>query len=336
MSRNIAVLVLAGFIGCQPPDEIRRYRVEKPEKPAVRLLAAVVPGGDKVWFVKLTGKPEAVEAHKSDFESFVGSMAFGGSSTVTYSVPNSWREVPGQQMLRYATFRVGPQNLELIITPLGQEAAALKPNVDRWRGQIGLPPISESELPAIARSAKLGKNDVTIIDMTGQGGDQATMVPPAPAAASKPSTNNPIQFKAPENWTEQPASGFRVAAFKIIDGNQSAECTVIPFGGPAGGLRANVNRWRSELGLPELSEADLAKNTKPLEVGGVPGVAIDFASDESKGEKRERTLGIILPRGSQTWFIKLRGPYDLVSRQRPAFDAFVASFRFADGPGGQP
>ena len=40
--------------------------------------------------------------------------------------------------MRYKTYRVGPKELELTVIPLGKEAASVLPNVNRWRGQLGL------------------------------------------------------------------------------------------------------------------------------------------------------------------------------------------------------
>jgi hypothetical protein len=357
MSRAAPLLFFAALAGCSPPEEIRRYSVQKPEKPAVRLLAAVLTGGDKVWFVKLTGKPDAVEAAKADFEQFVGSMTFAaGNPPVTYTVPAGWREMPGKQAMRHATFAVGPDKLELIITPLGQEAAALKPNVDRWRGQIGLPPIPEAELPAVTRAAELGGKKVTLVDMTGTG-DLTPMTPPRtpvanapgppkaadaatlPKLPAAPPREKPITYQVPDGWTEFPPKpgGFRVANFKVgqsADG-RPVEATVSPLSGRSGSLLDNVNRWRKEVSLPELAESELSKNVVPMDVGGLPGYAVDFAGPASGGAGRERTLGLVLPRGDTTWYVKLRGPHDLVAGQKAAFETFTKSLRFTDA-GGKP
>ena len=37
---------------------------------------------------------------------------------------------------------------------------------------------------------------------------------------------------------------------------------------------------------------------------------------------------MILPRGEQTWFFTIKGPADLVEKQKSAFEAFVKSVRF--------
>jgi hypothetical protein len=117
----------------------------------------------------------------------------------------------------------------------------------------------------------------------------------------------------------------RVAAFRVSHDGQSAEITVIPLGGMAGGLLANINRWRKEVGLGDLAEAELSKESKSLEIGGHNAVYVDFAGNE------KRNLGVILNRQDATWFFKFQGPRALVEKERANFEAFVRSIRFVVG-----
>src|SRR5207248_6044588 len=125
-----------------------------------------------------------------------------------------------------------------------------------------------------------------------------------------------------------PASGFRAASFRVRDGDRTAEASATPFPGPAGGLLANVNRWRKEVNLGDATEEQILKESKTVEVAGESARYVDLLGPESDGPKRQRTLGVILPRGDTTWFFKLRGPADLVAKQQAAFEAFVRSVRF--------
>jgi hypothetical protein len=61
---------------------------------------------------------------------------------------------------------------------------------------------------------------------------------------------------------------------------------------------------------------------------------VDYAKNEqSKSEKKPtRILGGIAPRADEgSWFFKLMGPTEEVSKQETAFDAFLASIQFVDG-----
>src|SRR5262245_52047945 len=86
-----AALLVAG---CQQ-DEIQRYRAAKPEPPApaapeqtaapgekgsVRMLAAILPQGERSWFVKLVGPTDAVAPYTEAFEQFVRSLRLTGNA----------------------------------------------------------------------------------------------------------------------------------------------------------------------------------------------------------------------------------------------------------------
>ncbi len=58
--------------GCSPPESIRRYEVLKPAL-TDRMLAAIVPHGDRAWFFKVSGKDVALEPLTEAFVEMVRS-----------------------------------------------------------------------------------------------------------------------------------------------------------------------------------------------------------------------------------------------------------------------
>ncbi len=68
-----------------------------------------------------------------------------------------------------------------------------------------------------------------------------------------------------------------------------------------------------------------------MNVGGSPGQYVDLTGPESAGGLR--ILAVMVPREKTTWFFKMRGPADLVGRQKSAFEAFVGSVRFTGSEG---
>ena len=95
----------------------------------------------------------------------------------------------------------------------------------------------------------------------------------ADGAASAPA----VHWTAPEGWTEQPATGFRKGSFLVrsADGKQ-ADISVISFPQQAGGLLANVNRWRDQLKLaPITNEAEAGT---PMPVAGRDMFFVDLVS----------------------------------------------------------
>jgi hypothetical protein len=80
-------------------------------------------------------------------------------------VPPTWKAVESDAPGRIATFRVGPADdaLEVALSSAGGTLAA---NVDRWRGQMGLPPAGEAGLGALPRKPFLGREGV-LVDLRG-------------------------------------------------------------------------------------------------------------------------------------------------------------------------
>jgi hypothetical protein len=106
------------------------------------------------------------------------------------------------------------------------------------------------------------------------------------------------------------------------------EVTVAAFPGSVGGNVANVNRWRRQIGLGELSEADATRALTPLDVPGAKAMLVEM-SNERDGRKT-RVIGVIWPRGGQTWFFKLTGDDAVAEREKAAFVRFVQSVRHRD------
>lgn len=85
--------------------------------------------------------------------------------TVTWKTPAGWVEKPGSGF-RYATFVIpgpGGQTGDLSITQLSGEAGGLLGNINRWRGQIGLPALSESDLPKESRAIAPAGRPMTFV-----------------------------------------------------------------------------------------------------------------------------------------------------------------------------
>lgn len=318
-------LTIAALTGCRD-DEVRRYRVPKPVTTPMRLLGAIIPHGERTWFFKLLGPAPAVGEHKETFDRFLATVQFSdkGERPIAWTVPDGWREEPGGPM-RYATLKSeGKDHLELTVTTLGRDGGAILPNVNRWRGQIGLPPVGEAELASFARALTVGGEKATVIDLIGTGGDTSSMsASAAPVTVGEPPRSG-LRYDTPSGWTERPAAnGFARATFAVTDGGQTAEITVTPLGGMAGGLLANVNRWRGQVGLGPTTEEQLPKDQKHLDVAGTPCPYFDLA-----GPKGERILAVAVPHGGQTWFLKMKGSAELVGRQQGNFEAFAQSVRF--------
>jgi hypothetical protein len=138
-------------------------------------------------------------------------------------------------------------------------------------------------------------------------------------------------WTVPSGWQEMPASEFLLAKFLIQGGGDArAEVNVTMLAGEGGGVLANVNRWRGQLGLDPLKdEMELAHLNPTVDLpGGGRMTLVDFTGTDSKTGKPARLVGVILPLAGQTLFYKLMGDEQIVGQQKEAFTKFIQSAKY--------
>jgi hypothetical protein len=93
-----------------------------------------------------------------------------------WTTPKGWTEQQGTGM-RFATLvPPGPGKAEMSVIMLPGPAGGELANVNRWRGQIGLPPIDEAALAAARKVVKCKAGNVSVYDFTSEGGVKSRMV----------------------------------------------------------------------------------------------------------------------------------------------------------------
>ena len=153
-------------------------------------------------------------------------------------------------------------------------------------------------------------------------------LPAMGAPATGPVAETPSNWKIPAGWKAQPAGAMLKAKFTAANAESgSADITVSQLGGGAGGTLANVNRWRGQLGLSPIGEAEVSTVAKPWAQGPAGAMLVELAGTAPKpGQKTpQRMLTVIVPSGDQTWFFKMLGEETAVTRERDAFLQFVQS-----------
>lgn len=130
------------------------------------------------------------------------------------------------------------------------------------------------------------------------------------------------QWKAPATWTEGPAKSMRKGTYYLQGAGGQAELSITAFPGDVGGLAANINRWRGQIGLPSLDEASLLEQSITKDVAGLSSRIVWLQGDTSA------ILGAIVPRAQETWFFKATGPATTLEEHRQAFAAFLDTVTF--------
>jgi len=153
-------------------------------------------------------------------------------------------------------------------------------------------------------------------------------IPGTTAESAAPAVEKP-SWTVPADWKEGELMQFLVARYVIQStAGASAAVNVSQLDGDGGGLLANVNRWRAQLGQTPITEDDAAK-LPTIDASGTKAVMADFTGTDTRGGgKPARLVGVVLPFNGQTWFYKLMGDPDVVSQQKDAFVAFIQSAKY--------
>jgi hypothetical protein len=140
-----------------------------------------------------------------------------------------------------------------------------------------------------------------------------------------------IDFKTPPGWKVQPRAPMRKASFLIeAEDGAKVDISVTSFPDASGGLLANINRWRGQLGLEDL-EADLLEQTiERRTLAGREFVIVDLATGPAMEGRKQRIVGAILAARGETWFFKMTGDDALTAAQKPAFFELLESVRFGN------
>lgn len=131
----LPVALLSLVIGCQRDDAIVTYKAPK-DPPRAKMDAG------------------ANDAHDHHNE-------------ITWTAPDGWKELPADQF-RFAAFQAGDDpGLVVTIIPMSPNQAIL-PNINRWEGQIGLPPSSEAEANAKVKFVEVAGAQIATLDLIGE------------------------------------------------------------------------------------------------------------------------------------------------------------------------
>ncbi|GAB4154166.1 MAG: hypothetical protein Fur0037_22820 [Planctomycetota bacterium] len=187
-----------GQLGVAPPQGIpdslpaaellgmagRLVEIEGAYKGEPAMLLGIVAGeGQQCATLKMIGPRETVLAQRDSFLGLArsirrgspapaGSPAAGKGPIASYRVPEGWKEIPSESSMRLITFRIGEES-ELSVIMLGGDGGGVRPNLDRWRAQMDLPPLSDEEFRNLPTIEVFGEK-VPLLEMRGRFEDGMT------------------------------------------------------------------------------------------------------------------------------------------------------------------
>jgi len=149
------------------------------------------------------------------------------------------------------------------------------------------------------------------------------VVPPPPA----PQGHDALGWDLPKSWSESRGSGMRFATLKPpVEGKIDVSVVTLP--GLAGGELGNVNRWRNQIGLPPIDDAERAHMRQDVASKAGTIALYDFASS---GANQQRMIAGMLFTGDRSWFLKMVGDDAAVAATRPDFLKLLQSLRLPSG-----
>jgi len=323
------------------------------------LLLASCGGEDVRTIDRIRIVDGSVRWHATEAERF-GFAAPAPPSGFTYRLPDGWEELPPKRF-REVNLRAGAA--ECYLTELPGAAGGLAANVNRWRAQLELPPLGADALAKLPRRPFLGAEAVHV-DFSGGGrrllglllvggttsrflkmtgpeqavdGDAFLDLADSFASGKQASADDggagtlgqaELAWTAPDGWRRGPARSMRLVTYFA----GKAECYVAVLGGDGGGVVANANRWRGQMGAPPYGRDEFARLPR-LDVLGGEAVVVE-ARGRYRGMGGEEVddaalLGAIriLRRGAV--FVKMVGPAADVDAARADFETFCRSLRRA-------
>ncbi len=379
---HLAVLLAVFTFGCNR-DGVKVYHVD-----ATDAANAVPP-------------PAPAAAMPANLPTALPAPDNSALPSLQYTLPAGW-VTKAPTAMRVASFGISEagKQAEVSVIPMSGMAGGNLANVNRWRGQVGLAPVSEDAVQNITEKVVIAGQDADLFDIAGTGSERiiasvlhrddtawffkltgeaalvkaqkaafiaflnsvtfgAAAVPatdlnqlppshppidgmnpgspnslsPAPSTTEETSggaeAGKPV-WTVPADWQEAPVSQFLIAKYVIADnsGGQAA-VNVSSLGGDGRGLLPNVNRWRGQLGLAPVTDADVA-NLPTFDASGGKATLIEYSGTDARTGQPARLVGVVLPLGGQTWCYKLMGEAGMVTRQKDAFIKFVQSANYPD------
>lgn len=296
-----------------------------------------------------------------------GGHAATAPAAFQWATPEGWVEKKPPGQMRAADFRLESNpEVECYLSVVQGGIAA---NVMRWRGQMGLEPIAPAAVASLPQEPFLGQRGM-FVDLEGtfagmgksepragyrmlgllveEPGRTVTlkMTGPSEVVAAErerflelaksfreqevQETRGDEWWEAPPEWERRPDQQMRVVTY-APKGSTGTECYITVLGGSGGGVEANLNRWRQQMGQPLLDAKAIAA-LETIEVLGREGKMIEITGTtftDMGGNKTESAglLGVVCAVEGALLTIKMTGPADVVANERGRFVAFCRSLR---------
>lgn len=159
--------------------------------------------------------------------------------------------------------------------------------------------------------------------------EKAPSPPPVVESSVTAPSGLPFSWVVPAGWREGNTSSMRVASYEVPLNGETGDFSLVRLGGGAGGISANVNRWRGQIGLGPVSAAEISNSTQADSTAqGVPYLQVTLTNPDNPANA---ILAAIIERPDFVLFVKLTASQAGVESAQPSFEAFCRSLTFTGG-----
>ncbi len=156
-----------------------------------RIVIASLVLGQVGWFFKLSGPADSIGPHFGAFTNFLGTLKFEPAASEvnfdrlmaeaqqaqppptapaaagpTWAKPADWAEQPRTAM-RLGNFTAEDGQAEITVMTFPGAVGGLLANVNRWRGQSGLPPVNDAGLASATERVSVSGTPATLVEAVG-------------------------------------------------------------------------------------------------------------------------------------------------------------------------
>lgn len=151
----------------------------------------------------------------------------------------------------------------------------------------------------------------------------------AARAADEKLTVGQFDFVLASPWKKAENTGMMTKAVLAypVEGGSAIEAKFYDFGGPSGGIDANIQRWVSQFeGSPEVKKEELSFGATKVVLVTATGTYLDGPPGGAKTSKPDHTLcGAIVAGDQSNVFIKMAGPKAPMAKAQADFKKLATS-----------
>ena len=336
-----------------------------------RILGAIIPDGGDVYFVKATDRTSQLTEAEGSFRSLVEQFAIDTTSGAPkLELPPQWTlkildnanaGIGLAEMIAELNFEASAGSIRFTVSKYSRPSDPsaweeyLLSQINRWRGQLEMPPITtpelKKELPTIPREGSA--IPAILFDARGSGANltspnstspvaspAASTVPPSkptsePAASTPPPTVSPaalkLVYEKPEHWELQPPRLYREATFKFTKDAKEAEVTIATaIDSPVqnAGMWIGILTQSNDPAVIEPLAIKAVDEAETLQFGSRTGKLYTIRASDQPDARSLMVVALPLDTTGRSMFIKLNCELRTMEQEKATFLGFVDSLRW--------